>query len=218
MVNLWFTADSHYNHANIVRGISKWKGDRFSATRDFKTLQEHNNAIVDGINKYVKENDVLFHIGDWSFGGPESIKIFRNRIKCKTIHLCLGNHDDYIRENYVFQDGTTAYQLFSSVNDIIQKKINKNYFVMCHYAFRTYRSGSKGAINLHGHSHGSLAPYQKLLQIADDPYLYKTGDLYKQLDVGVDVAYELFREYRPFHIGEVLNIMENRVNLGVDHH
>ncbi len=44
----------------------------------------------------VKPNDIIYHLGDWSFGGHENIKIFRNRIKCKNIHLILGNHDHHI--------------------------------------------------------------------------------------------------------------------------
>ena len=89
---------------------------------------------------------------------------------------------------------------------------------MGHWAKRAWQNGANGSINLHGDAHGNLKPYEKLLQIADDPFLYKTNDLYKQMDVGIDVAYSIYKEYRPFHINDILNIMENRINLNVDHH
>ena len=41
--------------------------------------------------------------------------------------------------------------------------------VLCHYAFRTWRNAGRGWVNLHGHSHGRLAPMKR------------------QHDVGVDV-------------------------------
>lgn len=41
--------------------------------------------------------------------------------------------------------------------------------VLCHYPFRTWNGIGKGALNLHGHSHGRLKP------------------LPRQIDVGVDV-------------------------------
>ena len=31
------------------------------------------------------EDDFLIHLGDWSFGGFDSIKEFRSRINCKNI-------------------------------------------------------------------------------------------------------------------------------------
>jgi calcineurin-like phosphoesterase family protein len=64
---LFFTSDTHYNHTNICRGISNWDGRR--GTRDFNSLDEMNASIIDGINSTVGEDDVLVHLGDWSFGG-----------------------------------------------------------------------------------------------------------------------------------------------------
>ncbi len=213
--NIWFTSDTHFGHSNIVRGESKWENK--ISCRPFNTLEEHDDVIISNINKYVKENDVLYHLGDFSMGGKANVWKYRARINCKNIHLCLGNHDIHIAKNAVL-DGVAAQDLFSSVQIVNQKKIGKTNLVMCHYAFRTWDKGNYGSFMIHGHSHNSLPPYEKLLQIADDKQLYKTGDLYKQIDVGLESAYELTREWRPFHIEEIRNIMENRINLGVDHH
>jgi hypothetical protein len=38
------------------------------------------------------------------------------------------------------------------------------------------------------------------------------------LDVGVDVAYKKFGEYRPFNIGDITNIMSKRSIEKIDHH
>ena len=94
---IWFMSDPHYNHKNICRGVSSW--DDLSKTRDFKTLDEMNDAIVRNINNVVAVDDILFCLGDWSFGGFDKIRQFRDRIVCQNIHLILGNHDHHIENN-----------------------------------------------------------------------------------------------------------------------
>ena len=99
MSKIFFTSDTHYNHKNICKGVSDWTStDR---CRDFSTVKEMNDAIVDAINSTVGEDDTLYHLGDWSFGGINSIWEFRKRIKCRNIHLILGNHDHHIENDKV---------------------------------------------------------------------------------------------------------------------
>src|SRR5699024_1596488 len=86
-----------YHHKNIIKGISNWEDK--SGCRNFSTMEEHNQTIVDGINSTVGEDDTLYCLGDWSFGGLDKIWEFRKQIKCKNIHLILGNHDHHIENN-----------------------------------------------------------------------------------------------------------------------
>ena len=65
----FFTSDTHYGHTNICRGESRWEGKR--GCRDFDSVPEMNEAIVEGINSSVGQHDILYHLGDWSFGGFE---------------------------------------------------------------------------------------------------------------------------------------------------
>ena len=113
---IWFTSDTHYKHSNICRGTSNWGPD--SKTRDFDTLDHMNDTIVNNINHLVREDDVMFHLGDWSFGGYESIEEFRNRLLCKNIHLLLGNHDQHIERNK-----GDIQKLFSSVNEYLRLEL-----------------------------------------------------------------------------------------------
>ena len=95
---LWFTSDTHYNHSNICRSTTRWT-DADDVTRDFSSLDKMNEELVHWINKRVAQDDILIHLGDWSFGGFESIKEFRDRIVCQNVHLVLGNHDHHIERN-----------------------------------------------------------------------------------------------------------------------
>ena len=88
MKNIWFTSDTHFGHKNIVRGTSEWDlTGNHQSTRDFDTMEEHNYALVKAINATVKSEDILYHLGDWSFGGHENIKKFRDQLNCQEIHL-----------------------------------------------------------------------------------------------------------------------------------
>jgi len=101
--DVWIFSDPHYNHKNICRGTTNWRLPDgtipISQTRDFSDLNKMNSAIVNNINNIVMQDDTLICLGDWSFGGFESIKEFWDRIVCKNIYLILGNHDQHIERN-----------------------------------------------------------------------------------------------------------------------
>lgn len=195
-MNIWFTSDTHYFHNNIAGPkVSKWT----KGYRNFNSVQEMNDAIVKNINNKVKEDDILYHLGDWSFGGPHNIYYFRKSIICKNIHLIKGNHDQFITDKDIkFLDSSfNPIKLFTSVQDIFSGYIGKTYFHLSHYSHRVWPKSHRDSIHLFGHSHGSLE-----------------GEFGKSLDVGIDNH----PEFRPFHINEIIEIMSKRKNTSIDHH
>lgn len=115
---VFITSDTHYGHKNLCRGVSAWDANRSQdSVRDFDTLDEMNDQIVHKINAVVGEDDYLIHLGDWSFGGFENIKKFRDRIVCKNILLVLGNHDHHIENN---REGTqdNFLKVFDGILDL----------------------------------------------------------------------------------------------------
>jgi calcineurin-like phosphoesterase family protein len=119
---VWFTSDTHYNHSNICSSTTKWADSRL--TRQFDSLEDMNQRLVDNINDTVKEDDILIHLGDWSFGGIDSIGEFRDRIICKNIHLVLGNHDHHIQNNKKLKD-----RYFDSESlQILKGDIDENFY------------------------------------------------------------------------------------------
>lgn len=194
-MNIWFTSDTHYSHTNIAGPkVSSWK----SGYRDFGSVQEMNAALIKNINDCVKEDDILYHLGDWSFGGVHNIIYFRRALICKNIHLILGNHDQHIVDEEIEYNGESfnPFDLFSSVQNTFTGYIGKTHFHLSHYSHRVWPSSHKGGIHLYGHSHGSIADYGK------------------SMDVGVDAH----KEFRPYHINEILQIMSKRDISKIDHH
>lgn len=218
---IFFISDTHAYHTNIVRGISEW-GDR--GTRDFKTQEDHLEALIKNINDNVGHNDILFHLGDWSFGGIDKIWKFRQRINCREIHLILGNHDHHIQKNKVlpnvykgFSDGkiydgyfdqdqaryAKAKELFTSVDKYLEISIDGQMICMSHYPARMWNNAAKGSWFLYGHCHGNLPEYE-----------FAPGKLAKTMDVGVDT-----NDLKPYSFEELKKIMDKRHPIvGIDHH
>lgn len=201
--NIWFTSDTHFHHKNIVTGTSTWEKTEESEnqkTRNFETLEEHDETLVNNFNQLIKPDDILYHLGDWSFGGHEQIKIFRNKLNCKNIHLIFGNHDQHIEPKHSIYRGC-----FSSVDYVKQfslklgtektNKYGKQGFFLSHYSHQVWNKSHHGAIHLFGHSHGSIK------------------GIGRSMDVGVDTN-NLF----PYHLDEILFLMKNVSWLQVDHH
>lgn len=221
-VDIWFTSDIHGFHKNITRGTSQWDGSR--SLRDFNDPELMTYEIVDGINKYVKPDDILFDSGDWTFDGIERIWELRKMINCKNIYKICGNHDlkifknqllpnvyfnsedfntfrdfpddfyfDLNEESEITDSGnkrTYAQDLFveTSLSDLIQ--IDKKLVYLSHFPCEEVRF-DQPSIHLHGHVHGKGL---------DDG----------RLDVGIDNAFELFGEYRPFHWNDVIEFFKNQ--------
>ena len=219
--NVWVTSDTHWGHSNICRGTSQWDlrdaQSNHQSTRDFDTIEEMNQAIVDGINNNVKENDVLIHLGDWSFGGIENIWNFRKQINCKNIYLVYGNHDHHIIGNRILPNiekwssgDRTMYakELFKYTDHVLDFTITSNAFkgklnFFCsHYAHRIWNRSHHGVMHLYGHSHSTL----------------EYNQWGKSMDVGIDNAIKLLGEYRPFNILEVYDILKVRDKHIIDHH
>jgi calcineurin-like phosphoesterase family protein len=201
---LFFTSDTHYNHKNICRGITNWT-HADGNTRDFPTLAKMNDTIANNINDAVGQDDILIHLGDWSFGGFESISEFKNRLICQNVYLILGNHDHHIERN---KDNIQS--LFVDVAQYkVLRVIDENSddleydFVLSHYPIQSWDGLNKGHIQLHGHCHL--------------PTNLRFGKG-KKMDVGMDGS----EEFRPYNlIREIVPIMKKREvmsDMEFDHH
>ena len=201
--NLFFTSDTHYSHSNICKATTNW--GEGNLTRDFSSLEHMNNVIVDNINETVGENDILFHLGDWSFGGFDNITEFRNKLNCKNIHLLLGNHDHHIERNK-----DNIQRLFTSINQYInldirrpnKAAIDKYKLILMHFPIVSWDGMNEGIIHLHGHVH--LPKHQKINGC-------------RAIDVGIDG-----NDFEPYSLDNILALLENqpikRLSLSKDHH
>ncbi len=195
MNNIWFTSDTHFGHKNIVLATSSWP-DREEKCRRFDSLEEHDQTLIDNINKLVKPDHILYHMGDWSFGGHENIKKYRSKINCKNIHLILGNHDQHIEpKDSPYRGCFSSIKHVNSFSLRLEGNFTKTKFFMSHYSHQVWPNSHHGSIHLFGHSHGTLL------------------GIGKSMDVGVDT-----NNFYPYHLDEIMFYMKDIDIANVDHH
>ncbi len=133
MPNVWFTADHHYGHSNIIK-YSK---------RPFSSVHEMNEIMTLRWNERVMPDDIVYHLGDFAFKDHAK---YLDRLH-GTKHLIIGNHDH--------KGIKSAGNRWASVNDIVYLKQPAT-IVLCHYGLRVWNKSHHGALHFYGHSHGSL--------------------------------------------------------------
>lgn len=161
---IYVTSDHHWGHA-AARSFYR---------RPFLSVDEMDRVMIERWNAVVGPEEEVWHLGDFavhqSTDRVGSLLMLLNGRK----HLVVGNNDD---------DAVTGCAGWRSVQSYAELVVDGVRFVLCHYPFRTWRDMGKGAINLHGHSHGRLKP------------------LPRQRDVGVDVW-----DFRPVRLTDILNM------------
>ena len=134
---IYFTADTHLNHYNIMRYCK----------RPFATTKEMDETIIANWNSVVGPNDTIYHLGDFAFcNSVEDVSKYLSRLHGR-IHLILGNHD---------RRPTKKCPDFISIQRILEDSYKGQKLTLCHYAMRTWNCSHYGAWQLYGHSHGSL--------------------------------------------------------------
>lgn len=231
MNNIFFSSDFHYNHKNIVRGCTNWEIDKNGQKcRNFDTLEEHDQTLVDNINKTIKENDILYFLGDWSFNGISNIWIFRKQIKCKTIHLIFGNHDhhivnDRVLPNCIYDSAKTRGLI---IDGDIKTQKEDDY---SHYEYTTNEVRARELFTSVDYYKEITIDKQKIILFhfaqrvwnkSHHGAIHLYGHSHNTIDNtygrSMDVGVDAHPEFRPFHYDEIKQIMDKRETLFVDHH
>ena len=163
---IFFTSDTHFGHDNIIKFCD----------RPFKNIEEMDYKLIENWNKKVPQDGLVFHLGDFAWGGYEFWKKIRDQLNGEII-LIKGNHD---QKNM----STTAEQeLFSHVNWQMYIQIENRKLWLNHYPFLcyagVYREPHKLIYQLYGHVQSG--PCKKGQDIPRLVYTYPM-----QYDVGVD--------------------------------
>ena len=89
MSKIFFTADTHFQHANILKHCA----DRISAAGiEVDDVAGHDKWLIQRWNETVGKHDTVYILGDFAFGSPDSVKKLFGKLNGKKF-LILGNHD-----------------------------------------------------------------------------------------------------------------------------
>lgn len=193
MPKYFFTSDTHFGHANIIRYSKRpWlkpgdvdsRGDWISRQVAAERTVAMDKEMIERWNSVVSPGDYVYHLGDFCFGNFNSYFHRLNGL----ITFIEGNHDKEARANK---------DRFHSYHKLLETDIHGQRIVLCHYAMRVWNKSHHGAWHLYGHSHGSLP---------DDPNS-------RSFDVGVDC-----HDFYPLTFEQVEAIMAKKTFKPIDHH
>lgn len=177
--NTFFTSDNHFSHKNILKYCN----------RPFSDIDEMNQEITSRWNAIVPNDGIVFSLGDFAFCKIDQIIEILRELNGTKI-MVGGNHDGEIWKNRhkLLDDGY--------VKEIVPYKevnIGGQFICMFHYGCRVWNRSHRGSWLLYGHSHNTLPP------------------LGKSVDVGVDSTSILgYAPYRPFKYSEIHEFMNTR--------
>lgn len=157
-----FTADTHFGHAGAL-GLYR---------RPFASVAEMDAALIERWNRVVAPTDEVYHLGDFAMTRkPERIEALLSALHGRK-HLVVGNND---------HAPALEARGWATVQPYLELDANGVLLVLFHYPLRTWRDMAKGALNLHGHSHGRLKPLTRQYDVGVDVWNY-TPVLFDRLD------------------------------------
>lgn len=156
---VFFTSDTHFGDHRVLNLYP----------RPFETVAQMDAQMMARWNAAVGQDDEVWHLGDCARTAKHAAGLLTQLRGRK--HLIVGNNDP---------PGVCALG-WESVASYAEIRVDNVALTLCHYPFRSWNGMHKGAVNLHGHSHGRLKP------------------LLRQFDVGVDG-----RDFRPVALDSLI--------------
>lgn len=177
---IYFTADTHFGHANVVK----------MCQRPFPDVEAMNEAMIAAWNDRVYGNDTVYIVGDMFFRceDPESIL---KRLKGKK-RLIVGNHDG----SWMGKAELARY--FISVDLYLEISDGAHALTLCHYPLLTWKHAKKSYM-VHGHIHANTdADFWPLLRVRDN-VLNAGVDVNGYMPVTFDELLENNRRFKETH-------------------
>ena len=138
-----------------------------------------NETLIENYNKVIKQNDIVYHLGDFCFAKHDQANSIFERLNGQKI-LIEGNHDSE----------ATLKLKWAWVKNYYVLKTDKAKFVLFHYPIASWEGSFRGNVHLHGHSHHNL----------------KSSIPLRRIDVGVDGP---LYNYSPISIDDVLALVKD---------
>lgn len=174
-MSVLFTSDLHLGHANIILTCGR---NLEGCGENLATVDEMNDFLIRKWNEKVKEDDIVYILGDLSYRSSISVKTYLKQLKGRK-HLIVGNHDFQWQKNIA-----NINDYFESVSDMKVIRLGEKLITLCHYPLLEW-NGSRRAKNqqtsiswlIHGHIHNSR----------DNVFEYIRDNLPCALNCGVDI-------------------------------
>jgi calcineurin-like phosphoesterase family protein len=162
----YFSSDWHLSHANIL------KFDK----RPFKTIEEHDEAIIKNAMKRLQPGDNFYYLGDFCFKNARITEGYLQTLASSgaNLYFIKGNHDGKDTIKLYKQYGT-----FLGQQDKV--KANDQEIVLNHFKCLIWDKAHHGAWHFYGHSHGSAEKFEwgKSMDLAINIHDYQIKEFYE---------------------------------------
>ena len=180
---IWFSADHHFGHFNVIRYCS----------RPYTSVYEMNEDMIQKWNAVVSPTDEVWYLGDFSMSAHylPILKKLNGSIK-----LIVGNHDKAFPKKKIKPQAVQLYRDVGFV-EVHLEPVKFEEFWLCHFPYAgDHPNEERFAAHrvkddnytwvLHGHVHNSLPRLRP-----------------RQLNVGVDCW-----DFRPVNINQIRTEIE----------
>jgi calcineurin-like phosphoesterase family protein len=173
----FFTSDHHFGHANIIK----------YSQRPFADVRHMDEALVQGWNDEVGQDDLIFHLGDFTLG--ENAQRYFGALNGRIHILTLEWHHDHrwlnaIRNrNPLVSRSGHAVILLPALTvltcDALGSDRHALPITLSHYPLADWEASHHGGWHLHGHSHGTHENPRgrKCIDVGVDPMNFKPVSL-----------------------------------------
>jgi len=140
-------SDTHFGHTNILSFLNQ----DGSHLREFSSVEEMDETMINNWNKTVSDIDKVYHLGDLTFSN-RNLQLIMPRLKGTKI-LIKGNHDNLKLSQYspFFKD-IRSYHILDKM-------------VLSHIPIHP-DSLYRWEANVHGHLHGNNLPDPRYINVS----------------------------------------------------
>ena len=165
MSNLFFTADQHFGHENIIKFCN----------RPFRNTDEMTEELIKRHNNKVPKGARVYHVGDmfWRTITPKRAMEILHELNGQH-YFIWGNHDETMEEIVARKYPTNVTNLIWAKDlALVNKEDNHPRITLCHYSMQVWPGSHRGDWHLFGHSHGQLKGIGKSFDVGVDTNNYE---------------------------------------------
>lgn len=143
MQKIFFSADHHFNHDNIIKYCN----------RPFNNIDDMNEELIKKWNEKISKGDLIYYLGDLSWSRWDILDRLNGQI-----YLIKGSHDR-IRK---------PIANIIKIRHLLNFRIEKKPLSLCHYCMRVWHLSHYNSYMLYGHSHCRLKAIGKSWDVGVD--------------------------------------------------
>lgn len=148
--DIWIVSDTHFSHSSILNFTDSNTG--LKVRPEFDNVEQMDECMIENWNSVVKAGDIVYHLGDVTFGDKEKFKSMWPKLQGSK-RLIVGNHDDikFLSSGGFFKK-VGMWRMFPEFGLLM------SHVPLHESALWRGNEDGKQMVNIHGHIHQNPSP------------------------------------------------------------